>query len=404
MAILAHQVEHQMPTAVSADRLASVDPLTLMASQHNSPGEGGGAPVFGVDWAAHPVIAQTPDGLRTILDGHHRVDDAIVQGKIHITVWLFRVAGRKSNKLAKAKHKHFRKLKRLPVDTAFNRKAKAKIEKQVRAVLYAMAPKVAAQVRRHLDKVTKANDEDDLDWVDDIDLSGLSMLATGQTLDSLTDVSQNTGRNALLAIGVGSRGDLVNQVNHRAEDFATERAAELVGMKYDEDGNLVFNPDAEYSIDGYTRDELRSVISQGMQDGIGLDGIADSIEDLRDVDGMSPFSAYRASMIARTETANAHNQGALFGYQAARDAGVNVMKQWITADDPCDDCADNEDQGPIDLDDDFDSGDDAPPAHPQCECDIVGAVGEDDDGGDDEGDAGDDADSDTDEGDEEDDS
>src|SRR5208282_2235305 len=45
-------------------------------------------------------------------------------------------------------------------------------------------------------------------------------------------------------------------------------------------------------------------------------------------------------------------------------------KRWVTVgDDAVEEiCLANEDQGVIDLDEDFDSGDDAPPAHPNCRC------------------------------------
>jgi hypothetical protein len=45
-----------------------------------------------------------------------------------------------------------------------------------------------------------------------------------------------------------------------------------------------------------------------------------------------------------------------------------VMKSWYCADDPCNICQDNEDDGPIPLTEDFSSGDTAPPIHLNCEC------------------------------------
>ena len=50
------------------------------------------------------------------------------------------------------------------------------------------------------------------------------------------------------------------------------------------------------------------------------------------------------------------------------------MKEWTTAEDDLvsEDCEANGDQGPIGIDEAFDSGDDAPPAHPQCRCVLVG--------------------------------
>ena len=40
-------------------------------------------------------------------------------------------------------------------------------------------------------------------------------------------------------------------------------------------------------------------------------------------------------------------------------------------DDACDECVANAEQGAIGLEDEFLSGDDAPPAHPNCRCDVL---------------------------------
>jgi hypothetical protein len=49
------------------------------------------------------------------------------------------------------------------------------------------------------------------------------------------------------------------------------------------------------------------------------------------------------------------------------------MKQWILGPNACDQCVDNAEASPIPVDDDFPSGDDAPPAHPNCVCAVAGA-------------------------------
>ncbi len=83
----------------------------------------------------------------------------------------------------------------------------------------------------------------------------------------------------------------------------------------------------------------------------------------------------RAATIARTEAASSAVQGRLIGYQETFDSGLldqsTATKTWLP--DPagaCPICEDNASQGPIAYEDSFDSGDDAPPAHPNCECDI----------------------------------
>lgn len=73
----------------------------------------------------------------------------------------------------------------------------------------------------------------------------------------------------------------------------------------------------------------------------------------------------RAETIARTETVNSYSMGLKeFGKQSGA-----VGKEWQD-NDAVDVCADNADQGIIDLNDEFTSGDDVPAAHPNCRCTI----------------------------------
>lgn len=55
--------------------------------------------------------------------------------------------------------------------------------------------------------------------------------------------------------------------------------------------------------------------------------------------------------------------------------GEGPQKRWITSDDPCVVCQENADAGWIDEGDSFPSGDDEPPAHPNCECELETSEG-----------------------------
>jgi hypothetical protein len=145
------------------------------------------------------------------------------------------------------------------------------------------------------------------------------------------------------------------QVNERALAWARERAASMVTM-----------------IEGNTRDMLRATVASAIEEGWSAARLADEVAE-------SPaFNADRAMTIARTEIVAANNAGNLDGYKDARDSGVKMKKEWITAGDDLvsEGCQENEDAGPIDLDDDFPSGDDAPPAHPSCRCAVSPVVDE----------------------------
>lgn len=170
------------------------------------------------------------------------------------------------------------------------------------------------------------------------------------------------GSMALAQMGVMDRGDLVNQVYDDAADYAAQRAAELVGKTY-VNGVLVDNPDAEWSITEATRNQLRDIIANAFSGNLAPGDVENAIAQA------GAFSTERAATIARTEISRANNYGALSGYVTARDgAKISLKKAWSPDAEACDICIGNEDDGAIDLEDEFSSGDAAPPAHPNCEC------------------------------------
>lgn len=211
------------------------------------------------------------------------------------------------------------------------------------------------------------DDRDDADDIaDGLDLSGLDVLIDA-TPAQLARIFADSGSLSLAQIGVADGGELVNQVYDFSVDYSKERSAELVGKKY-VNGKLVDNPNAEWSIDDATRDDLRGIITDAVSGKIELSDVEDAIADA------GAFSDDRAALIARTEITRANSYGSLGGYQAAKASGVDVKKAWLADDGACDVCLDNESDGVIDLDDQFSSGDDAPPAHPSCECAIQPVV------------------------------
>ncbi len=140
-------------------------------------------------------------------------------------------------------------------------------------------------------------------------------------------------------------------------------------MQYDEEGNLVENANAEFAISDTTRDDIRAAVEKALEDGVPAADLADTISEL------GTFSESRAMTIARTELIRANNKGHM---SAFKNSGVVQYKAWSTAnDDDVDEeiCQPNEDEGPIPLDDEFDSGDTEPPGHPNCRCTLVAVVG-----------------------------
>lgn len=188
------------------------------------------------------------------------------------------------------------------------------------------------------------------------------------TQDQLEAIMKDGAQKALASLGVSDE-NITDLVFRQSADYASMRAAEMVGMKYNDDGDLVPNPDAEFAISETTRDDIRAAVEQAIEEGTPAGELGDVISSL------GSFSEARAQMIARTELITANNKGHMASFKAS---GVVNYKAWSTAGDNDVDeeiCQANEDDGPIGLDEDFQSGDSEPPGHPNCRCTLVAVVG-----------------------------
>lgn len=118
------------------------------------------------------------------------------------------------------------------------------------------------------------------------------------------------------------------------------------------------------AIAGWTSDRIATVVTTALADGDHADvrSIAKQINEVVD-------DPDRAHMIAQTECTRAMVKAAHATYV---DAGVEHI-EFLTADDDLvdDECAANEDQGPIPIGSKFEHG--MPPVHPRCRCTIIPA-------------------------------
>jgi hypothetical protein len=253
--------------------------------------------------------------------------------------------------------------KPIGLDRPVPRRAIKGLAKSAAIVLQATADSVAAEVARRLRGLHKAADDNSdpiiaANIAAAVDLSELGKLEA-DAFDDLFDVYLDSATAGLAQVGVATSDDLTNKVNQAAVDWARERAANMVAV--DGDQNII---DA-------TREAIRRVIADGLAENIGTPAIADAIQADRG------FSQARADLIAHTEVADANSTAVLDSFKRAAAMGISLMKTWETSgSDCCDECTANEDQGPIPLDEDFQSGDDAPTAHPNCACCLNSALGE----------------------------
>lgn len=243
------------------------------------------------------------------------------------------------------------------------RRAEVRLAKAIARVFGNIADDVAGQVEQLLRRAGKAEGDDfDIEAaLAQLELDAFDVIVDQAREDFLT-VADDAGRLALGQIGVLNPDDLFEQVNERAQAFASNRAAELVGRRVAPDGTLVDSPNPNMAITESTRNMIREAIESGIADNLSADEIADRIQT------GATFSADRAKLIAHTEIAAANSQGALAGYFVARNAGVDMGKAWLNGSRPCDACRTNAEAGDIDLEQPFPSGHSAPPGHPKCEC------------------------------------
>lgn len=115
-------------------------------------------------------------------------------------------------------------------------------------------------------------------------------------------------------------------------------------------------------IDETTAERMANAVAAELAGGGTYDDAVQAIKDT-----FQSMKDSRAEMIAKTELADAYNQAML---SSAKESG-DLLKTWNLDGEGCEEiCQPNAEDGAIGLDEDFSSGDDAPPAHPNCDCSI----------------------------------
>lgn len=255
-----------------------------------------------------------------------------------------------------AKRAHLQKVNR---ERQFIKAKRAKLTKIMAQQLKALGKDLAKQVTSKLDKSEASLIET---IISNLGFTKWQEATAEKVKPYLSAIAVDGGETTLEAMGLFTE-EVAALMRVRALEWAEYRSAEMVGMKW-VNGELVQNPNAFWTITEPTRDALRSTIQNGLSEGMSMDELSKEIE------ASHAFSPSRAKVIARTETAKADVAGTMQSYRSVD--GV-IGKQWLTADDEkvSDDCRLNESAGIIPLNATFPAGDDAPPNHPNCRCDIA---------------------------------
>ena len=240
--------------------------------------------------------------------------------------------------------------------TPETRQAQAKLEAACVRIFDKQKAKAVAKAERIL-KVRKSEDSDKTaDQIYDEIAYDWAYLVP-EAREAIEQAGKAGVSHAIVEINADSSA-MFNSVNRLAEEYASKRAAELVGMHYSDTGELVPNPSAKWAISSTTRDRLREIIKNAFSEKTPF---SELIQDIRDAD---IFSEKRAAMIARTEVSNAQVRS---NFQVWKDSGLVTKVKWLTSSDPCPTCEMN--AGVIrELGKQFPSGAIYPTEHPNCYC------------------------------------
>lgn len=260
-------------------------------------------------------------------------------------------------------------------NSAYDRAKKdGKSDKEAESSAFAQANGVAGPNAKKAYEQLLAKAADDI--VDEFTNAILAAIAEdfkslpGQVRSGLESARLSGVGQGMLQLDV-SNAALLSSANDAAAEYAADRAAELVGMKYDVNGNLVENPNAEWAISDTTRQRIREIIAEAFAEDTPLADIKREIQQALadEAENGGIFSPERAELIARTEVSNAQTGG---NYAVWEASGIVAKLRWITSEDEkvCVVCDEN-DGVVVEIGKPFPSGDLHPSAHPLCRCGVV---------------------------------
>lgn len=153
-----------------------------------------------------------------------------------------------------------------------------------------------------------------------------------------------------------------DEINRDAADFATHRAAEMVGKRL-VNGILIENPDPKWRIDDPTRDWIRETVAEAFEEGMSPAELSKALRS------NYAFSKARAKMISFTEIGNINVRTHA---KAAETAGATHKRSQLSADHDQDDfCDQAAEEGEVEIDFDYGFGLRHPLYHPRCQCSIT---------------------------------
>lgn len=196
------------------------------------------------------------------------------------------------------------------------------------------------------------------DFAAAMDTSGLT-LAWDDYSDTLQAVAENGSKQQVARI-IAADPEAATAAPQAAQAIFGGKDPEAVKWAAEHAAKMLGKDGAGGELAQSTRDMIRQTITKAMQEDVSLTDMADILR------GAYAFSDERAELIAVTEIHNAQGHGAYVGAVAI---GAKA-KKWLLSNDEnkCPVCIANGEQGWVPIDQDFQSGDAAPLAHPRCQC------------------------------------
>lgn len=198
-----------------------------------------------------------------------------------------------------------------------------------------------SQEKRVIDAIKDNFDKDIYDainWDEEIDLFAKVSVPV------FTDIVKRRGARSSALIGT------IFQVDQKVLDFINDKS-------------LLFAK----NVNDTTREAVREALKEGVEEGEGVYGLTKKIKEVFD-----SREKWESERIARTEAISAHNNADLLAYE---QSNVVEKKEWLAEPDACEICQPLNGEQVL-LKEDFSTGDDAPPAHPNCRCAILPVLGE----------------------------
>jgi phage portal protein BeeE len=166
--------------------------------------------------------------------------------------------------------------------------------------------------------------------------------------------------NGILQLDISDE-DMISGMNEAAQEWASARAAEMVGMKVTNSGKLIANPDAKWAISETTRTKIHDIVTE-----LFAEEKTPKLADIEArIDKSGIFNDQRAAMIARTEISSAQVNGNL---ESWRKSGIVKFVDWQMSSnhDLDDECDELEAGSPYSI-----ASVPTYPAHVNCLCALV---------------------------------